>query len=110
MVTFSRLVYVDLVSLNIIRFTCKAKERIPLVSSLNKYTTLYKKGFLLKPFKGMLKMIYTGEVLLIIENIHLVLDDDLIAKLNSQLQDYVKRNVLYDIDEDEGIDEIKIFF
>ena len=59
---------------------------------------------------GIKEMIYTGEVLLIIENIHLVLDDDLIAKLNSQLQDYVKRNDLNDIYEDEGIDEIKNFF
>ncbi|WP_277679645.1 hypothetical protein [Gracilibacillus dipsosauri] len=56
------------------------------------------------------EMIYTGEVLLIIENAHLPLDDDLIVKLNSQLQDYVERNDLYDIDEDEGIDEIKNFF
>ena len=56
------------------------------------------------------EMIYTGEVLLIIENTHLPLDDDLIVKLNSQLQDYVERNDLYDIDEDEGIDEIKNFF
>lgn len=56
------------------------------------------------------EMIYTGEVLLIIENTHLPLDDDLISKLNSQLQDYVERNDLYDIDEDEGIDEIKNFF